>query len=37
MKFILFQREWREAGGFVPDAWMGDYRELPDLLKKVDG
>lgn len=37
MKFILFQREWREAGGFVPDAWMGDYRELPDLLKRFDG
>ncbi len=35
MKFILFQSGWKEVKGFAPDAWMGDYRELPGLLERL--
>lgn len=36
MKFILFQSERREVNGFSPDATMGDYSELPGILKQFE-
>jgi putative hydrolase of the HAD superfamily len=36
MKFILFQSEWCSCEGFTPDAWLGQYADLPGIIAQFD-